>query len=100
MVFDFIRLALMAYLKTFFFSNSELGKDILINILLNILDSFIFILEFKILFLFRLVSNCNIILDELKLNLGDIVSSDILNMSDIELEKIDRYSESSLQSDI
>ena len=68
----------MACLKTFYFSNSELGKDILINTLLNILDSFILILEFKILFLFRLVSNCNIILDELKLNLGDIVSIDSL----------------------
>ena len=28
--------------------------------------------------------------DELKLNLGDILSSDILNMSDIELVKIER----------
>ena len=90
----------MACLITFFFSNSELGKDILINTLLNILDSFISILEFKILFLFRLVSNCTIVLDELKLNHGDIVSSDILNMSEIELDKIDRYSETSLQSDI
>ena len=34
--------------------------------------------------------NCNINLDELKLYLGDI-----LNMSDIELEKIERYSVSS-----
>ena len=90
MVFYFIRFALIAFRKTFVFSNSELGKDILINTSLNIRDSFIFIF-IQNLFLFKLVSNCNIILDELKLNLGDILSSDILNMSDIELEKVGKH---------